>query len=451
MLAATGAARRHRVDKVEHRVPADEAQIQLALLRHPWDATTIAGFSGDSVTVSRRRANGALVALSVAAFTFVTTEVLPIGLLTVMADDLHRSEAQIGLLVTGYAGVVVLASIPLTRVTGHIPRRLLITATLAVFVVAVLVTAVATSYWVLFAARLAIALSQALFWSVVGSTATGLFPPEMRGRAVARLSIGASLSPVAGVPAGTWIGQQAGWRVAFVVMAAMGLATCVAVALLVPTVAPAEGGAARGTAPDARRYAILVVACALGVAGSLTAYTYVTPFLLDVSGFTPAALGPLLLVSGAAGVAGTLIVGRFLDRSPWGALTVPLTATVTALLTLYTFGAAKAPAVAAVALTVLALSAFAAAVQNRTLQVAPGSTDMAGAGSGTAFNLGIAGGSLLGGGLIQTAGVRSVALAGAALAAAALALLLAEPWLARSARSHTPAAAPAGERVAGRG
>ncbi|BCB83460.1 MFS transporter [Phytohabitans suffuscus] len=386
------------------------------------------------MTVSRRRANGALVALSVAAFTFVTTEVLPIGLLTVMADDLGRSDAQIGLLVTGYAAVVVLASIPLTRLTGHVPRRQLITVTLAVFVVAVLVSTVAANYWVLLAARLAIALAQALFWSVVASTATGLFPPEVRGRAVARLSVGASLSPVLGVPLGTWIGQQAGWRVAFLVMAAVGLATCVAVAVLVPTVVPAEGGAARGTAPDARRYAILVVACAVGVAGSLTAYTYVTPFLLDVSGFTPAALGPLLLVSGAAGVAGTLTVGRFLDRSPWGALVVPLTVTVAALLTLYTLGAARVAAVAAVALTVMAYAAFAAAVQNRTLQVAPGSTDLAGAGSSTAFNVGIAVGSLLGGGLIQTAGVRSVALAGAALAAAALALLLAEPPLTRSAR-----------------
>jgi DHA1 family L-arabinose/isopropyl-beta-D-thiogalactopyranoside export protein-like MFS transporter/DHA1 family inner membrane transport protein len=388
------------------------------------------------VTVSKRRAVGALVALSVAAFTFVTTEVLPIGLLTVMADDLDRSRAQIGLLVTGYAVVVVLASIPLTRLTGHIPRRRLLTVTLAVFVAAVLVTAIAPNYWVLLASRLAIALTQALFWSVVGSTATGLFPPEVRGRAVARLSIGASLSPVVGVPAGTWIGQQAGWRVAFLAMAAVGLATCVAVAALVPTFAPADGGAARGTAPDARRYGILVVACAIGVAGSLTAYTYVTPFLLDVSGFAPAALGPLLLVSGVAGIAGTLMVGRFLDRRPWGALVVPLTAIVIALLALYAFGAAKAAAVAAVALTVMAYAAFAAAVQNRTLQVAPGSTDVAGAGSSTAFNVGIAAGSLLGGGLIQTAGVRSVALAGAVLAAAALALLLAEPRLARSARSR---------------
>jgi len=386
------------------------------------------------VTVSKRRATGALVALSVGTFTFVTIEMLPIGLLTVMADDLGRSDSQIGLLVTGYAAVVVLTSIPLTRLTGHIPRRLLLTVTLAIFVAGVLVTAIAPNYWVLLAARLAIALTQALFWSVVGPTAAGLFPPEVRGRAVARLSIGAALSPVVGVPAGTWIGQQAGWRVAFLVMAAVGLATCVAVAVLVPMFAPAEGGAARGTAPDARRYAILVVACALAVAGSLTAYTYVTPFLLDVSGFAAAALGPLLLISGVAGVAGTLTVGRFLDRRPWGALVVPLTATVTALLALYTLGAAKAAAVAAVALTVMAYSAFAVAVQNRTLQVAPGSTDLAGAGMGTAFNLGIAAGSLLGGGLIQTTGVRSVALAGAALAAAALALLLAEPRLARSAR-----------------
>lgn len=384
-----------------------------------------------------RRAT-ALVALSVGTFVYVTTEVLPIGLLTVIAADLGRSRSDVGLLVTGYAVVVVLASLPLTRVTRRLPRRLLLAGTLGVFVAGTVLTAVAVNYPMLLAARLVIGLSQALFWSVVGPTAAGLYPPEVRGRVLARLAIGTSLAPVLGVPVGTWLGQQAGWRVAFAVTAAAGLATGVAMLATLPASVPPEGDAARGPAPNTRRYAVLVAVTAIGITGFLTAYTYITPYLLDVTGFGQGALGPLLFVTGVAGVAGTLVVGAFLDRRPWAALVVPLAVLTCALAGLYLAGAVKPVTVALLACLGLAFSAFAAAVQNRTLQIAPVSTELAAAGISSAFNVGIAAGSLLGGQLIAGAGVRSVALAGAALTAAALAVLLCEPWVARagSARAH---------------
>jgi DHA1 family L-arabinose/isopropyl-beta-D-thiogalactopyranoside export protein-like MFS transporter/DHA1 family inner membrane transport protein len=399
------------------------------------------------VPVTGRRATGALVALSIAAFSYVTTEILPVGLLTLMADDLGRSRSEIGLLVTGYAVVVVLASLPLTRITQRVPRRLLLGVALGVFVAATAASALARSYELLLAARLATALTQALFWSVVGATATGLFPARVRGRVIARLSIGNALAPVLGVPTGTWLGQQAGWRAAFLVMAAVNLVTWLAVVALVPTFAPEDGGAARGTAPDTRRYGILVLGTTLGVTGAMTAYTYITPFLLDVSRFAAPALGPLLLVSGVAGVAGTVTIGTILDRHPRAAVIAPLAVITGALAGLYLLGAVRPAAVAMLALTGLSFSALAAAVGSRTLQVAPGSTDMAAAGISSAFNVGIAGGSLLGGVLIAAAGVRSVALAGAVLTAAALAAVVAEQWLVRRrgwpSRSRPP---PPGEQ-----
>jgi predicted MFS family arabinose efflux permease len=124
--------------------------------------------------LSPRRAAAALTILAVATFSFVTTEVLPMGLLTVMADDLDRSRSQVGQLVTGYAVVVVLASIPLARLTQRLPRRLVLTGTLGVFGAATLLSALAPTYPVLFGARLVIALAQALFWSVVAPAAVGL-------------------------------------------------------------------------------------------------------------------------------------------------------------------------------------------------------------------------------------------------------------------------------------
>ncbi|MEV5741583.1 MFS transporter [Microbispora rosea] len=397
---------------------------------------------------TQRRAAWALVALAVGAFTYVTAEVLPIGLLTVMAADLDRSPSETGLLVTGYAAVVVLASLPLTRLTQRVPRRRLLTVTLGVFVAGMLLTAVAPNYPTLLAARLLVAATQALFWSVATPAAAAMFPPEIRGRAIARMSIGSSLGPVLGVPVGTWLGQQVGWRTAFALAAAVGLITCVTVATLMPGRRQTDAGSGghepgRGATPDARRYALLIVATVIGVGGYLTAYTYVTPFLLDFSGFAPSALSPLLLASGISGVAGTIVVGRLLDSRPRAALVGPLALITCALLALYVFGAVHAVAVVAICVTGMSFSALAAAIASRALQVAPGSTDIASAGSGSAFNVGIAGGSLLGGALIDHSGVRSVTVAGAVLTAAALAALLCERWVAPARPSAPERTAPA--------
>ncbi|MDG6105639.1 MFS transporter [Dactylosporangium aurantiacum] len=385
-----------------------------------------------------RRADAALAALAVATFIFVTVEVLPIGLLTLIADDLGRSRAEVGMLLTGYAAVVVLLSVPMAAVTRRVPRRLLLGATLGLSAAATAVSAVAQGYAMLLGARLVVASTQALFWSIVGSTATAMFPPSQRGRTVARMSIGAALAPVLGVPAGTWLGQQLGWRAAFGVMAVIGAATCVAVVVLLPASLPSGAASARAVAPDRRRYLLLLLVTTLGVAGAMTAQTYVTPFLLDVTHFAAASLGPLLLVSGAGGIAGTLVVGRFLDRHPWPALAVPMALLCAAAVVLYAGGTVRVPAIVALATSGAAYAAFAAAVQNRVLQVAPGSTDMASAGSSSSFNIGIAAGSFVGGVIIEDVSVRAVALAAAVLIAAALAALLLDPFLPRREPSRTP-------------
>ncbi|MFC8723297.1 MFS transporter, partial [Kitasatospora sp. NPDC057198] len=374
--------------------------------------------------VSPRRAVAALFALSFAAFCFVTTEVLPTGLLTIISADLGRSRSQVGLLVTGYALVVLLASLPLARATRAVPRRLLLGGTLALLALATLATALAGNFWVLLASRLLTGLTQAMFWAVVASTATGLFPPEVRGRMVARLSIGNGLAPVLGVPVGTWLAQQTHWRVTFGVMSGLSAATCVVVVLLLPGTAPGEGTATRGSAPDRRRMTVLLVTTGLAVTGAMGTFTYLTPLLLDVSGFGKGSLGPLLSVSGIFGVLGSLLLGRYLDRYPRPALVAPLGLVTVAMLGLFACGGTRPAVLGVLALLGLSFNALAAAIQHRALQVAPGSTDMASAAMSAVFNLGIAAGSLLGAGLVATTGVRAVPLVGSLLTAAALLVML---------------------------
>ncbi|MEV7332058.1 MFS transporter [Micromonospora sp. NPDC093244] len=373
--------------------------------------------------LSPRRAWAVLVALSLAAFAFITTELLPVGLLTRIAPDLDRSRSQVGLLVSGYAIVVVLASVPLTRLTQRIPRRQLLGVTMVLFAAANAVAAFASTYAVLAGSRLVTALAQALFWSIATATVTGHFPVAVRGRVVALFATGATLAPVLGVPLGTWLGQQAGWRSAFAVLAGVGLVIAAAVLVLLPSYPPAAGGAARGTAPDGRRFALLLIATAFGIGGFMTLQTYVTPFLLDVSGFADAVLAPLLFVSGAAGVVGTLAAARTLDSRPVTSLVTPLAIGTASLFGLYALGALRPGVVALLAGFGLAYAAFGSAVQSRMLQLAPGSTDIASAGVSTAFNVGIAGGSLLGGALLPSWGARPLALVGGLLTLVALLLL----------------------------
>jgi DHA1 family L-arabinose/isopropyl-beta-D-thiogalactopyranoside export protein-like MFS transporter/DHA1 family inner membrane transport protein len=373
--------------------------------------------------VSPRRAWAALVVLSLVAFACITTELLPIGLLTVIASDVDRSRSQVGLLVSGYAIVVVLASVPLTRLTQRIPRRELLAVTMVLFSAANGVAAIASTYEVLAGARVVTALAQALFWSVASAAVTGPFPVAVRGRVIALFSTGAALAPVVGVPLGTWLGQQVGWRAPFAMMAGLGLVSATAVVLLIPSYPPAAGGAARGTAPHARRFALLLVATVVGVGGFFTFHTYVTPFLLDVSGFAERTLAPLLFVSGAAGVAGTIAVARTLDARPIASLLAPLGIGTAALLGLYTLGALKPVTIVFLAGVGIAYASSATAVQSRMLQLAPGSTDLASAGVSTAFNAGIAAGSLLGGALLSGPGPRPVALVAGLLTLAALGVL----------------------------
>ncbi|MDG4785143.1 MFS transporter [Micromonospora sp. WMMD1102] len=384
----------------------------------------------------QRRAVYALAALSVATFCYVTTEVLPIGLLTLIAPDLDRSRSETGLLVTGYALVVMIVAVPLTRITRRVPRRPLLAGALGVFTAATVVSALSTSYEMLLAARLISAATNGVFWSVVFPVAISMFPANIRGRIVARLSIGNALGPVLGVPLGTWVGGLAGWRSAFVAMAVLSLVTCVAVAVLLPNTRPQEDSGDVGALPDRQRFVVLLVATVLAVTGAMGAFTYMTVFLLDVSGFAAASLGALLFVQGSFGVAGTWAVGRVLDRYPLGVVLGLLGLISAAMIGLYALGTSKLLTIPLLAVAGMSFSSVMAGIQHRIMQVAPSTTDIASASLSVAFNLGLASGSFVGAGLLAATGVRVIPLVGGLLTAAAFTLLICHESIVKRRRSH---------------
>ncbi|MDO8147484.1 MFS transporter [Isoptericola sp. b515] len=376
--------------------------------------------------VDPRRATIILLAMASSTFLFVTVEQLPAGLLTLMAPDLDRTTSAIGLLVTVYALVVLVSSVPLAHLTRHVQRRWVLAACAGVAALATLWAALTPSYEQLLAARLVTALAQALFWVAVVPATAGLFPPGVRGKAMARLAVGNSLGPVLGVPAGTWLGEATSWRWSFAAVALFSALIMVVVIVLFPSVSPRAGGASEAPFPSMRRYVSVMVVTVLAVTGSFGVITFVTQFLIDVAGFTQSDLPGLLLLQGGAGVVGALIIGRVLDRWPVGALLVGLGVLVVALLGLWAFGTTPAAAVAFLALFGCSFSTVPPVLAHRVLLVSPRGTNMGQAISSSLFNLGIAGGSGLGALLVALVDVRSVPLVGAGVVVLALAVALLE-------------------------
>jgi DHA1 family inner membrane transport protein len=377
------------------------------------------------------RALGAVVALAMMSFLYVTTETLPIGLLPQIAHGMDVSIPRAGFLMTGYAATVAIVSVPLALWTRKMDRRRLLLAILGVYVFAVIGTAVAPNYGLLLGARIVTALSQALFWAIVGPTAASLFVPALRSRVLSLVFVGSSIAIIVGTPTGVWLGQHGGWRVSFAVLAVIGVAILGAVSLLVPRFEYHDSHAATGAHPDARRYALLVLVTAAGMAGYFTMSTYMAPFLTKVTGLPDHAVSLVLLAGGVAGVGGVMAAPRLLARSARFALAVPIALIVADFLLLFAFAHVAVVAVPLLVLANVGIATFATALTSYVLDVAPGSSDVASAGTSSAFNVGIGGGAALGALAVHLGTVRGTALMGACTTSVALGILLAEPQLAR--------------------
>ncbi|WP_402469674.1 MFS transporter [Isoptericola aurantiacus] len=375
-------------------------------------------------TVDARRATIILLAMGASTFLFVTVEQLPSGLLTLMAPDLDRTTAAIGLLVTAYALVVLVSSVPLAHLTRNLQRRWVLAACAGVAALATLWAALTPSYEQLMAARVVTALAQALFWVAVVPATAGLFPPRVRGKVMARLAVGNSLGPVLGVPAGTWLGEATSWRWSFAAVAVVSAIIMVVVIVLFPAVSPSAGGASEAPFASMRRYVSVMVVTVLAVTGAFGMITFVTQYLIDVAGFAQSDLPALLLLQGGAGVLGAVVVGRFLDRRPVGALLAGLGVLVVAMVGLWVVGSSPVGAVACLLLFGFSFSTVPPVLSHRVLLISPHGTNMGQAISSALFNLGIAGGSALGALLVSVVGIEAVPLVGAGIVLLALLVAL---------------------------
>ncbi|MDE7123386.1 MAG: MFS transporter, partial [Alistipes sp.] len=174
--------------------------------------------------------------LTCAAFVFNTSEFLPIGLLSDIARDFAVTEARAGMLLTGYAWVVALASLPLMLLCSRVESRRLLIAVLALFVASHLLSSVASSYGMLMAARMGVACSHALFWSIASPLAVRIAPPGRQSAALGLVVTGTAVAMIAGLPLGRIVGLHAGWRMTFFYIALLSTAILGLVAAVFPRV-----------------------------------------------------------------------------------------------------------------------------------------------------------------------------------------------------------------------
>lgn len=363
----------------------------------------------------------ALLALAVGAFGIGTTEFVMMGLLPEVAGDLDISIPTAGHLVSAYALGVVIGAPLLAAVTARMPRRTVLIGLMALFVAGNALSAFAPDYDWLVAARFLSGLPHGAFFGVGAVVATSMVAPERKARSVSLMFLGLTVANIAGVPAGTLMGQHLGWRATFLGVSAIGLAAMASLALLIPraqeSAAPAVG--LRGELAALRSVPVwLALGTTVAGFGALfAAYSYVTPMLTDAAGYADSSVTLLLALFGVGATVGNLLGGRLADHAMRGTLFGGLIslAVVLALFPLLMSTAWSA----ALAVTLLGMAAFVTGspLNLMVMEKAASAPSLASSANQAAFNLANAGGAWIGGlALAAGFGVTSPALAGAVLA-----------------------------------
>ncbi|MGZ4748101.1 MAG: MFS transporter, partial [Oryzihumus sp.] len=370
---------------------------------------------------SSRRPPAALVALMIGAFGIGMTEFIVAGLLPDISSDLHVSLSAAGLLVSGYAAGVAVGAPLLTALTGRLDRKHLLLGLMVIFIVGNLVGAIAPSYGVLMTARVIAAFAHGTFFAVGAIVATQVVPPGKGAAAIATMFTGLTFANVIGVPAGTVIGHQLGWRATFWVITALGVLGAALIAVLVPSLKVQDPPSLRQEVGVLRRpQVLLALAMTLfGYGGIFVAFTYIAPILEQITGFSQSMVTVLLVLFGLGLFVGNTLGGKLADRHVMRALMGILTALAAVLAVLSV--TAHNQVAAAVTVFLLGAAGFGTVpgLQLRVMDKAEGAPNVASALNIGAFNLGNAGGAFLGGVLID----RGFHLTAIPLAAAAMVLL----------------------------
>ncbi|WP_372339529.1 sugar transporter [Gilliamella apis] len=346
----------------------------------------------------RSRIWSSILCLALAAFIFNTTEFVPVGLLPNIAESFSMDVAHAGLLLTIYAWAVSLLSLPLTVLTAKMERRKLLIFLFCLFIGSHILAGFAWSFYSLMVARIGIACAHAVFWAITTPLAVRLAPNGKKAKAMGFIVVGTSMATVLGIPIGTMIGQLVGWRVTFLCIGFIAFCVMASLLYLLPAV-PSMNTISLKAIPKVLKRPVLLniyLLTAIIITGHFTAYTYITPFMLNVGGFSEQIVVSLLLAVGFSGMIGSLIFAKYAEPHPTAILVMPVILLIICLLSLYVCSFSLITAILQGMVWGLAITIIGMVMQSKVIDAAPDAADIATSVYSGIYNIGIGGGAFVG-------------------------------------------------------
>ncbi|EKF5130606.1 sugar transporter [Salmonella enterica] len=382
--------------------------------------------------VSRKVAWLRVVTLAIAAFIFNTTEFVPVGLLSDIAESFHMQTAQVGIMLTIYAWVVAVMSLPFMLLTSQMERRKLLICLFVLFIASHVLSFLAWNFTVLVISRIGIAFAHAIFWSITASLAIRLAPAGKRAQALSLIATGTALAMVLGLPIGRVVGQYFGWRTTFFAIGMGALITLVCLIKLLPKLPSEHSGSLKSLPLLFRRPALmsLYVLTVVVVTAHYTAYSYIEPFVQNVAGLSANFATVLLLILGGAGIIGSLVFGKLGNRHASSLVSIAIALLVICLLLLLPAANSEAHLAILSIFWGIAIMVIGLGMQVKVLALAPDATDVAMALFSGIFNIGIGAGALVGNQVSLHWSMSAIGYIGAIPACAALvwAVLIFRKW-----------------------
>lgn len=363
-----------------------------------------------------------VLAFALSAFIFNTTEFIPVALLSDIAQSFEMETATTGLMITVYAWVVFLASLPFMLLTANIERKRLLMMLFTLFIVSHILSIIAWNFWVLLISRIGIALAHAVFWSITASLVIRVAPKDKKQQALGLLALGSALAMILGLPLGRMIGQALDWRSTFAVIAIIALLVMGLMWKLLPHL-PSQNAGSLSSLPLLMKRPMLLgvyLLTVIIVSGHFTGYSYIEPFIVQISQVSAETGTAILLVFGLAGVAASFLFGRLYKLMPNKFIVGCIGLIMLMQFALLPFSEHINALFVIVFVWGVGITGMSIALQMRVLELAPDATDVATAIYSGIYNMGIGGGALMGSLVIQHLSLSQIGNVGGALALVAL-------------------------------